>query len=112
MINVVPSSTEETTDRPAVRFVASVFGKKGHLLAWSVGPDDESDAAVIMAQWCFPSRRQHAGRFAFVLEANSAGLISGKLNRTISRKADARRIAVSVLPRKEVCKLRVNSVVS
>jgi hypothetical protein len=72
--------------RPGVWLEGIVLtdGKAPHLAALKPEPD----ASV---QWCLPLRRQHAGSFEFASEANSAGAISEKLNRTSSSDARMRR---------------------
>ena len=59
--------------------------------------DSWLSAMIIVAQWCLPSRRQHASRFESASDARIAGLISEKLNSSKSAMAEKRRIAFSVL---------------
>jgi hypothetical protein len=72
--------------------MAPADGNRGHLPGCREGPDGDSDCIAIIAQWCFPPRRQHAGSFESRSEANTTGLISEKLNRAISNNANVRRI--------------------
>lgn len=83
------SATREDRDNsgnPAVWFegMALIDGNAAHRAAWKPEP-------VVCVQRCLPSRRQQAGSLEFVSEANSAGAISEKLNRTSSRDARIRR---------------------
>jgi len=85
----VTSATTVDLDNPGrptvwLGGIALINGKAGHLAAWKPEP-------VERPQWCFPSRRQHAGSFESVSEAARAGAISEKLNRTSSRDARTRR---------------------
>jgi len=86
------AAVKEMLGRPTVGLmkIPCVPGKNGHRLSRKLGP--ESDGMEAIAQWCFPSRRQHAGSFDSVPEKVSAGLISAKLKRAINRAAGARRI--------------------
>jgi hypothetical protein len=69
-------------------------GKKEHLPACKAGPDDDSDSVAIVAQRCFPLRRQHAGSFESPPNASTEGLISEKPKSASSSIADARRMGI------------------
>ena len=73
------------------------MGKKEHLPACKAEPDDDSDSVAIVAQWCFPLRRQHAGSFESAPKASTEGLISEKPKRASSSIADARRMEIILL---------------
>jgi hypothetical protein len=51
-----------------------------------------------MPQWCWPLRRQQAGRLESLSWAENAGPISEKLNKATSMIAARRRIAKIVHP--------------
>jgi hypothetical protein len=64
-------------------------GYIGHLaFAWKPAPD--SSPFIGVEQWCLPSRRQQAGRFAFRSEPK-AGPNSEMLKRASNRMAEKRR---------------------
>lgn len=66
------------------------MGNEGHLEVRRSGPDEEVDRDTIIEQWCFPSRRQQAGRFESGSEEDSIGPISDKLKTVKSNVADKR----------------------
>jgi len=66
-------------------------GNRGHLVLWSTGPEDGADRDAIIAQWCFPSRRQQGGRFEAGSEVDNAGPISDKLKTANNAAAETRR---------------------
>ena len=66
------------------------FGYSEHRRAYKDGPDDRSGSDDIIAQWCFPLRRQHAGRFDSRLEARSNPII-GEIVNARSKTARLRR---------------------
>ena len=68
----------------------SVLGYREQRRAFKVGPDDRSGSGDITAQWCFPLRRQHAGRFDSGLEAKSNPII-GEIVTARSKTAILRR---------------------
>ena len=70
--------------------VRSVLGYREQRLAFKVGPDGRSGSGDIIAQWCFPLRRQHAGRFDSGLEAKSSPII-GEIVTARSKTAMLRR---------------------
>jgi len=83
-----------TTGETATQLVAGTVwsdGNEAHLAPATTGPDGDPCRIDIMAQWCFPSRRQHTGRFDSGLEAESAGPISDRLKRTTRVAAHTRR---------------------
>jgi hypothetical protein len=61
-------------------------------MPWRFVPDRDVWLTVVM-QWCFPDRRQQAGKFVEGSKAKSAGPISEKLKKRSSRIAGPRRIA-------------------
>jgi hypothetical protein len=75
------------------------LGKYGHLsrVAPTAGPDGAAGlSAMLIAQWCLPSRRQQLGRLSFEgVSANSAGVISEKLNISARSIAQACRTQLS-----------------
>ena len=100
------TQASETPGRLTVGLVKipCAAGNNGHRTSCKAGPEDESDGPEAMAQWCFPSRRQHAGRLDCSLDAINAGLISAKLKRAISRVADARRMRNIIPLSRKICK--------
>ena len=67
-----------------------IVGKEGHLEVSSTGPGDEWRGDIIIAQWCFPSRRQHDGRLESGPEEDSAGPIDDT-PRTVKRSVADKR---------------------
>ena len=61
------------------------------------GPDGEADWPAVMAQWCFPPRRQQGGSLESGSDANTAGAIGEKPNTATSSIAQMRRIPPIVL---------------
>jgi hypothetical protein len=71
--------------------IALVDGKEGHTAPSRAGPLDRRARDCIIAQWCFPSLRQHAGRVESESAADSTGPISDKLKRVSTDAAERRR---------------------
>jgi len=67
-----------------------VPGYREQRRAFKEGPDDPAGSDDITPQWCFPLRRQHAGRFNSGLEAKSNPII-GEIVTARSKTAILRR---------------------
>jgi len=72
---------------PSAKFV---LGYREQRRAFKEGPDAPSSSDDVTAQWCFPLRRQHAGRFDSGLEAKSNPII-GEIVTARSKTAILRR---------------------
>jgi len=71
------------------------FGYCEHRGEYRDGPDDRSGSDDIFAQWCFPLRRQQAGRFDSGPEARSNPTIIGEIVTARSKTARLRRKLIS-----------------
>ena len=69
------------------------FGYCEQRRAYKDGPVDRSGSDDIIAQWCFPLRRQHSGRFDSGLEASSNPTI-GEIVTARSKTARLRRKSI------------------
>jgi len=69
---------------------STIPGCIGHLaFAWKLAPELKSSPPIDFEQWCLPSRRQQAGRFASRSELK-AGINSEKLKTASNRMAERR----------------------
>ena len=76
--------------RPIGRPLAD--GYAAHRAGCRAVPDPDSVLPFEREQWWVPFRRQQAGNEDSASEADTAGAISEKLNRSVSRLAQTRRI--------------------